>query len=149
MGSTNTKLGLENKALRSNVEALASTEANLKAKQMSVLENVRVAEMKVVEALSYKKITESAMKRAEEQIVVAKKSISSVNHNFDAMVTEKDKQLVDVKEELKKLREELVTTVDSVVEAETKLLGRIREIFLTRLSILHLATRFIEVEETS
>ncbi|KAL2542250.1 Uncharacterized protein Adt_03228 [Abeliophyllum distichum] len=69
MGSTNNKLGLENETLQLRVEALASTEVDLKAKLVSALGNVRVAETKVAEALSHKRIAESTRKRTRERVV--------------------------------------------------------------------------------
>ncbi|KAL2526875.1 hypothetical protein Adt_11929 [Abeliophyllum distichum] len=74
----------------------------------------------MAEALSHKRIAESARKRGKEQVVATDKSIASINHDFDVMVTEKNRQLAKARNELEKLKEDLVTTGDSVVEAEAK-----------------------------
>ncbi|KAL2526519.1 Uncharacterized protein Adt_11573 [Abeliophyllum distichum] len=87
MGFTNTKLGYENEALRSKEEALASVEAVLKTTIEVVTEDVQKVESRVLTDQSQRRIADAAWKRA----AIAKDTIVSVNHDFDAMVLEKDK----------------------------------------------------------
>ncbi|KAL2491638.1 hypothetical protein Adt_27266 [Abeliophyllum distichum] len=53
------------------------------------------------------KLAEAVKKLAEDHVATTERTIASVNCDFDAVVAEKEKQLVRTKRELEKIKEEL------------------------------------------
>ncbi|KAL2514451.1 hypothetical protein Fot_28422 [Forsythia ovata] len=106
--------GSENKALRSKVDTLASVEDTLKVKLDALAEDIRQSDTRALEAQGLKKAVESARRQAEERATAAEETITSVNHEFDAMVLEKDKQLSEALADLAKAKEELVIARSSI-----------------------------------
>ncbi|KAL2488908.1 hypothetical protein Fot_42200 [Forsythia ovata] len=104
MSSTNTMLGSENEALWSKVETLMANKCTLKEKLQAATEEVRKAYSRATAAETEKYEVVAARRMAttvENNVVV-------VNHDYDVMVTEKKRWLVEATNELEKARKELV-----------------------------------------
>ncbi|KAL2527152.1 hypothetical protein Adt_12206 [Abeliophyllum distichum] len=138
MGSTNTRLGSKNVALQLKVETLVSAEAVLKIKLVAIAKDVSQAERRMLEAHGLRRTAEDARKWVEERAAMAKETIASINRDFNAMVLEKDKQLVVGMCKLEKLKEKLAMVT------ETRAVRLYRRNFPSTLLYTCLATRFME-----
>ncbi|KAL2497729.1 Uncharacterized protein Adt_23279 [Abeliophyllum distichum] len=74
MASTNTKLGLENKALQSKVEALTSGEA-VKMKLEIIVENIQQAKAMVLQKDRLLAEVSTYFERVSEELTAAKDSV--------------------------------------------------------------------------
>ncbi|KAL2514542.1 hypothetical protein Fot_28513 [Forsythia ovata] len=89
------------------VDTLASVEDTLKVKLDALAEDIRQSDTRALEAQGLKMAVESAWRQAKERATAAEETITSINHEFDAMVLEKDKQLSEALADLAKAKEEL------------------------------------------
>ncbi|KAL2532521.1 hypothetical protein Adt_05872 [Abeliophyllum distichum] len=110
MGLETAQLELDKRDLQFKMDLVVAKEADMKAKYEIELKTVneclkQVGDQKrAVEAS--KKCIEESQKLAEDQAFMVETTIATSNNNMEAVVAEKDKQLVEAEEEVEKVKAE-------------------------------------------